>query len=162
MGTLHHEIRIDAPVAAVWRVLADIEAVQHYNPTVASARCTSSAREGLGATRHCDLKPKGWVKERVTVWEAGRSLGLDVAESEWPIVFMRWRTDLSAEGSGTLVVQDLDYKVKFGPLGRLLDGLVMRRKLDRGVSEVFAGLKRYVEDQPASGRAAPAQGGGQR
>jgi ligand-binding SRPBCC domain-containing protein len=145
MATLHHEIRIDAPVAQVWSVLADIEAVQHYNPTVASARCTSPAREGIGASRHCDLKPKGWVKERVTVWEAERALGLEVSESEWPIVYMRWRTDVTADGKGTLVAQDLEYEMKFGLLGRLMDALMMRRKLRQGVGEVFAGLKRYVE-----------------
>jgi len=30
MGTLHHEIRIEAPVGKVWAALADIEAVQRY------------------------------------------------------------------------------------------------------------------------------------
>jgi uncharacterized protein YndB with AHSA1/START domain len=151
MGTLHHEIRIDAPLAQVWAALADLEAVQHYNPGVASARCVSSARDGVGATRRCDLKPRGWVTERVTVWEPQRALGLEVAESDWPIVFMRWRTDLAADGAGTRVAQDLEYRVKFGLVGRLLDTLVMRRKLERGVGDVFAGLKRYVE----AGTAAP-------
>jgi uncharacterized protein YndB with AHSA1/START domain len=152
MGKLHHEIRIDAPVGKVWSALADMEAVQHYNPGVAKARCVSPSREGVGATRHCDLKPKGWVKERVTAWEPERALGMEVAESEWPIVFMRWRTELMPDGSGTLVGQDFEYQVKFGLLGKVMDALMMRRKLDQGISDVFAGLKRFVEGG-GSGRA---------
>jgi carbon monoxide dehydrogenase subunit G len=145
MGTLHHEIRIKAPAHKVWTALADIEAVQHYNPSVSNARCVSPVKEGVGATRHCDLKPKGWVKERVTAWEPERVHAMEVAESEWPIVFMKWRTELKPDASGTLVTQDLEYRMKFGLLGKLMDALMMRRKLDQGINDVFAGLKRYVE-----------------
>ena len=145
MATLHHEIGIDAPVDQVWNVLADIESVQHYNPDVASAHCVSASREGVGAIRQCQLKPKGSVTERVTVWDAQRALGLEVAESDWPIVYMRWRTELKPEGRRTLVAQDLEYRLKFGLLGRVMDALVMRRKLRQGIGQVFQGLKRYVE-----------------
>ena len=91
------------------------------------------------------MKPKGWVEERVWDWKPPHALGLEVAASEWPLVFMKWRTELQADGDGTLVRQELTYKVKFGPIGALLDALVMRRKLDRGVAEVFRGLKSHVE-----------------
>jgi carbon monoxide dehydrogenase subunit G len=154
MGTLHHEIKIEAPVDTVWRTLADLEAVQHYNPGVSSARCISTAREGIGAARHCDLKPKGWVRERVTVWEPGRALGLEVSDSEWPIVFMRWRTELKPQGGATLVAQDFEYQLKFGLLGKLMDAMMMRSKLNKGINDVFAGLKGYVEGGRARDRAA--------
>jgi hypothetical protein len=145
MTSLRHEITIDAPLDAVWTALADLPGVQHYNPMVASARYTSSQREGVGATRRCELAPKGWVEERVWEWTPRRALGLEVSASEWPLVFMKWKTELSPRGASTLVTQEMEYKLKFGPLGAVLNALVMRRKLDRGVRDVFAGLKRYVE-----------------
>lgn len=111
----------------------------------------------MGAARHCDLKPKGWVKERVTVWEAGRSVGLEVAESEWPIVFMRWRTDLSADGRGTHVVQDLEYQVSSACSVGCSTVSSCGGSWNRGIADVFAGLKRHVEARAASDRAAPAQ-----
>jgi hypothetical protein len=49
------------------------------------------------------------------------------------------------DGMATLVRQEMNYKLKFGPLGNVMDALVMRRKLDAGIRDVFAGLKRYVE-----------------
>ena len=145
MTTLTHEIRVSAPIESVWPAIADLTAVERYNPMVASARHISDQREGVGASRRCELKPKGWVEERVWDWKPPHALGLEVAASEWPLVFMKWRTELQADGDGTLVRQELTYKVKFGPIGALLDALVMRRKLDRGVAEVFRGLKSYVE-----------------
>jgi hypothetical protein len=39
----------------------------------------------------------------------------------------------------------LEYEVKFGPLGWLLDNLVMRRKLSSTVYAVFAGLVAHAE-----------------
>ncbi len=37
MTTLSHRIRIDAPVEAVRKAVADLVAVQHFNPLVAFA-----------------------------------------------------------------------------------------------------------------------------
>jgi len=145
MSHLQHEIRIAAPIERVWAVLADLEAVQNYNPTVKEARYTSPIREGVGASRRCSLIPKGWVTERVTAWEPNTAVALELGEHQWPVTFMRWRTELAADGSGTRVLQRLEYQVKFGLLGAFLDRMVMRRKLDQAIGDVFDGLKRYVE-----------------
>jgi len=145
MTTLRHEIRIDAPVETVWNALADLAAVQEYNPGVASARVVSERGGGVGAARRCELKPKGWVEERVWDFSPPHALGLEVAASDWPLVFMKWKTELEPLAGATLVTQELNYKLKFGPIGALLNALVMRRKLDQSIGAVFEGLKRYVE-----------------
>jgi hypothetical protein len=93
----------------------------------------------------CELVPKGRVVERVTHWEDGRAVGLDVAESDWPLHFMRWVTRIEPDGEGTRIIQDLEYKVKFGPVGWLLDRLVMKRKLRATLDAVFAALVATAE-----------------
>jgi carbon monoxide dehydrogenase subunit G len=147
MTTLHHEVRIRAPIERVWSALCDLPSVERYNPMVASARLISETREGVGAARRCELKPKGWVEERVFHWSPRQSIGFEVARSEWPLVFMRWKTELASEGDTTHVTQEMSYELKFGVLGALMDALVMRRKLDRSVQEIFESLRRYVEQQ---------------
>lgn len=151
MTTLHHRMLIDAPVETVWKALADLAAVQNYNPMVASARVISARAEGVGAMRRCELKPKGWVEERVWHWEPPHAIGLEIAASEWPVVFMKWKTELEKDGSTTLVRQEMDYKVKFGPIGTLMDVLMMRRMLNKGIGDAFESLKRYAEDQQRRG-----------
>lgn len=152
MTTLHHDVIANCPPERVWALLADLEAVQHYNPTVRAASIEGPRRTGIGATRSCDLVPKGRVVERVTHWEDGRAVGLEITESEWPIHFMRWVTRIEPHGNGTRITQDLEYKVKFGPLGWLLDRLVMKRKLATTLDTVFEALvkKSEVGALPAS------------
>ncbi len=151
MTTLRHQIRIDAPIEKVWNAVGDLVAVQHYNQMVESVHCISEKPEGVGAARRCELKPKGWVEERVWDWNPPNAIGLEVVASQWPLVFMKWRTELQIDGKATVVNQEMNYRLKFGPLGALMDALMMRRKLDRSIREVFENLKRYVETSRAAG-----------
>lgn len=145
MTTLHHEVKINAPLEKVWNVLADLEAVQYYNPLVVQTRYTSDNREGVGASRHCDFKPKGFSQERVTDWIPRQLLGMEVVDSSFPMRFTKWKTHLAAEGKGTRVTQDLEYGMKFGLLGELLNKLMMKKKYDGILAEIFTGLKNHVE-----------------
>jgi hypothetical protein len=85
------------------------------------------------------------VVERVTHWEDGQALGLEVLESSWPIRTMSWVTRVVPDGDRCRVTQVLDYEPKLGPLGWLLDRLVMERKLTTTLDEVLASLARYAE-----------------
>jgi hypothetical protein len=143
--TIDHEINAACSPECVWALLADLEAVQRYNPGVRSAGIEGSRRRGVGAMRSCDLIPKGRVVERVTHWEDERALGLEVAESDWPIHFMRWVTRLEPTSHGTRITQRLEYQVKLGPLGWLMNRLVMKRKLTSALDEVLASLVRHAE-----------------
>lgn len=145
MTTIRHQIEAKCPPRQIWALLGDLEAVQRYNPTVRAATVEGDQRSGVGAKRACELAPKGRVVERVTHWEEGRAVGLEVAESDWPIHFMRWVTRVEPSGTGTRVTQELEYAVKFGPLGWLLDNLVMKRKLRSTLDSVFAEMVRQAE-----------------
>jgi ligand-binding SRPBCC domain-containing protein len=147
MTTIHHEVQANCPPEHVWALLSDLEAVQRYNPTVRNATVQGARRTGIGAERACELVPRGRVVERVTHWEDGRAVGLEVAESDWPIHFMRWVTRIEPAGSGTRITQSLEYKVKFGPIGWLLDTLVMRRKFSSTLDDVFASLVKHAESR---------------
>jgi hypothetical protein len=142
MTTIRHEVEAPCPPARVWSLLADLEAVQTYNPGVREAKIRGSQRTGVGATRVCELQPSGRVVERVTHWEEGQALGLEVAESDWPIHFMRWVTRVQPCAGGTRISQELEYRVKFGPVGWLLDRLAMERKLRTTLDAIFASLVR--------------------
>jgi hypothetical protein len=146
-------VQAPCPPDRVWSLLADLEAVQTYNPGVRAAKIRGSQRTGVGATRVCELLPRGRVVERVTHWEEGRALGLEVAESDWPIHFMRWVTRVEPAAGGARISQELEYRVKFGPIGWLLDRLAMERKLRTSLEEIFASLVRRAEASARHARA---------
>jgi ribosome-associated toxin RatA of RatAB toxin-antitoxin module len=143
---IHHEVLAKCSPEKVWALLADLEAVQRYNSTVRSASVKGAQRSGVGAVRVCELNPKGQVTERVTQWDNQRSIGFEVSASDWPINYMRWTTRIEpAASAATRITQDLEYQVKFGPLGWLLDNLVMKRKLKSTLDGVFAEMIKQAE-----------------
>jgi hypothetical protein len=145
MTIIRHEVEARCAPGRVWALLADLEAVQRYNPGVRVAKIQGDQRTGVGAARLCELLPKGRVVERVTLWDDGRALGLEVAESDWPVRFMRWVTRLEPHEGRTRITQELEYRLKFGPLGWLLDRLAMERKLRSTLDGIFASLVKHAE-----------------
>jgi carbon monoxide dehydrogenase subunit G len=143
---LKHEVRIAASASKVWQILADLEAVQHYNQTVKAAHRIGEKKE-LGAMRGCDLKDGGSVKETVVGFEEGKAITMELTESPWPVRNMQWRTSLTKDGGETVVSQIMTYEMKLGPIGKLLNAVVMKSKINKTIGEVFLNLKKYAESK---------------
>ena len=146
MTVLENAIRIDAAPDRVWSVLASLDALDRYDPGVAKAEIVSDVKEGPGAARRCDLTPGGWFKEKISEWRPHEALAFELYECTLPVRRLRHTYTLAPDGDGTVVRQRMEYELKFGALGRLLDAFVVRRKWNAGIRTFFGGLKRYVED----------------
>lgn len=145
MTVITHQFPARCKPGDLWTVLRDLTAVASYNPSVIAARFVGDRRDGLGAMRECDLRPSGKVVERVTVWQDGRALGLEVVESAWPMHPMSWVTEIVPDGLGARVVQRLEYTMKFGLFGSVLNTLVLQRKLSAAVGDTLRGLITLAE-----------------
>lgn len=145
MTVLENSIRIDAAPEKVWAVLASLELLDQYDPGVRKSEVVSSSKEGIGAARRCDLVPGGWFKERIIALDPHESLAFELFECTLPVRRLKHTYTLTADGAATLVRQRMEYELKFGPVGKLLDALMVRRKWDAGIKGFFAGLKHYVE-----------------
>lgn len=147
MTALSNSVRIDAPPEEVWSVLASLDALERYDPGVVRSEIVTDVRDGRGAARRCDLKPGGWFKERVSEWEPCESLSFELFECTLPVRRLKHRYTLTQEGTATIVRQQMEYELKFGPVGKLMDAMMVRKKWDAGIKDFLAGLKRYVEAQ---------------
>ncbi len=146
MSKIINEINIDASPQKVWGVLSNLEEVAKYNSTIKSAQYISENKEGVGAARQCELDPKGSIKERVTKVEEGHAIEMELYKSPYPLVFNTWRTEIKSNGNGgTTVSQVMEYKLKFGAFGAVLDTLVMRGKMAKIMNEMFISMKKYIE-----------------
>src|SRR5262249_3444689 len=142
-----NSIHIAAAPETVWRVLGRLDALHEYDPGVKKASVLSGPREGVGASRKCDLAPGGWFEERVTEWTPHDAMAFELFACSLPVKRLRHRYTLTADGVGTLVKQTMTYELKFGPLGWVMDALMVRRKWNEGVRGFFTGLKERVESQ---------------
>jgi hypothetical protein len=145
MTVIRHDLQARCAPDRIWALLSDLESVERYNPGVRAAKIQGDQRTGVGAARVCELVPKGRVVERVTHWDDRHALGLEVAESDWPIHFMRWVTRVQPHGAGARITQELEYRVKFGPLGWLVDRLAMERKLRVTLDAILGALVKHAE-----------------
>jgi ligand-binding SRPBCC domain-containing protein len=145
MTTLHNEIVVDAPPAAVWSVLSTLDVLHEYDPGVRLAKRVGEVPAGLGAARRCELAPSGWFEERVVEWDPDSRIAFELFDCTLPVRRLRHTYELTAEGGSTRVTQRMEYELKYGLLGALLDRAVVRRQWDAGIKGFFTGLKRRVE-----------------
>lgn len=140
MPTITHIYTANCPPAMLWAVLSDLSSVARTNPTVSTVQIVGAQTSGIGAVRKCALRPKGSVTERVTTYDEGRAVGLEVIESDWPISAMTWTTVIEPRPGGARLSQTLAYTMKFGPAGWLLNLLVLRRAITKNVGMALQGV----------------------
>lgn len=146
MTALKNQIAIAAPVEKIWTVLASLAMLEKYDPTVLKSEVTSTHSSGLGAARKVYMRDgKNWFEEKVTIWQPGQALQFQLTDCTFPINGLRHTYSFSASGEKTVVTQVMEYEVKFGLLGRLLDWLMICRQTNKGIVLFMNGLKQFVE-----------------
>lgn len=145
MGSFATSVRIEAPKERVWEVLSDLGSIYKWNPGITHSYTTSEAATGENAMRQCDLPGGGFLRERAFHWSEGEGFTIEIYETSLPMKesFVDFRA--TAEGEATVVKLKMDYKLKFGPVGALLDAVFVGRQARNGMAELLGGLKEYVE-----------------
>jgi ribosome-associated toxin RatA of RatAB toxin-antitoxin module len=147
MATIHNEILIQAPIEKIWAALTNLELLEKYDPTVKRSRLISNQKAKVGAARRVDmLDGKNWFEERLTVFEPNESLTFELTACSFPVHKLKHSYSFEQMDGKVRVRQVMDYKVKFGLLGKLMDALIVKRQSDAGVKKFFAGLKSYTEN----------------
>lgn len=146
MATIHNEITINASVEKVWAMLTDLELLEQYDPTVKKSTLVSTEKTGLGAKRKVlMLDGKNWFDEKVTAFKANEALTYQLTDCSFPIKGLQHSYSFERIGNQTKVKQVMEYTVKFGLLGKLLDAMMIRKQSDTGIKKFFSGLKSYAE-----------------
>ena len=146
MAIIHNEIIVNANVDKVWDILTDLELLDKYDPTVKKSTLISSERSGIGAKRKVAmLDGKNWCDEKVSVFKPNEALTYELTACSFPIHQLKHSYTFEKTGNQTTVKQVMEYTVKFGLLGKLLDTLMIRKQSDNGIKKFFNGLKTYAE-----------------
>lgn len=140
-------ILIRAPRDRVWAILADLGGIQEFHPQVKQSYWNSERRDGVGAARVCEFGGGRRVTETAVEWEPGESFVLRLHDGKGVPPFSRAfaRLDVSDEEGGTRVTMRLEYSLRFGPLGRLMDRMMVRAQFEKVVPSVLGGLKEFAE-----------------
>ena len=144
MSEFIEETRINAPVARVWSILADVGAIADWNPGLRGSRATNT-RKGLGATRFCDIDGRQNLDEEVVQFEPMNAITFRITRSTLPFESADIRFTLTEERGQTGVAVAPKYTLKYGPVGQLIDSLYVSRVYRRGMQGLLQGLKEAAE-----------------
>lgn len=144
MTRIDRSVLIDAPPGEVWAVISDLDAVPDWNPNIRSASC-GPVGTGLGATRICEIEPRGSIREVVSHWSEGREVWFAIG-SHGGIRSADMGLIVQPTSDGTIVEAVADYHLALGPVGPVIDQLTTRRLMTNMLERSLDGLKKHVED----------------
>ena len=146
MATIHNEITINAPIEKIWTALTEIDLLDKYDPTVKKSSAITSVKSGIGAKRKVDmLDGKNWFEEKITEYKTNEALTYELTACSFPVHKLKHSYSIEKIGNQIRVQQVMDYTVKFGLFGKVLDAMMIRKQSDTGIKKFFVGLKSYAE-----------------
>ena len=138
------EVEINAPKTKVWSVLADLGAIENYSPSVTKSYSTSENKQGIGASRHCDLLPMGSVEEKIIEWDEGESYKIEIFEGKAIPFKGTGKFELTENGKSTNVKMTFEPDMGNGIFGKIM-GFMMKEKMNKMITGVVIGLKHHLE-----------------
>ncbi len=150
MSVLEVSIHSSADPAKAWALLANFGAIDAFNPNLKRSYVVGDGPDhGNGAQRHCDLADgRNYIKERVIDWQDGRSYTVDFVESSMPFKRAHVTLRVEPEAQGSRLTMALDYELKHGPLGRLMNLIVMRHVMKKTMMKLLKGLDDTAREHP--------------
>jgi len=146
MSVVNASREVEAPVSRVWATLADFGGIHRFNASVDRSPINEGTPpSGVGSERTCHLYDGNRIQERVVESVEEEKISIEIFETSMPLksglgVFTLVPT---ANGS-TRVTVSMSYVVKYGPVGKLMDVLMVKRMLGSAMSRLLAGLDHYV------------------
>jgi len=148
MTTLTITREVASSATQVWDALCDYEGISAWNPNLKdSYLLEGSCTSGEGALRQCDMKDgKNWIRERVVAWRHGESYTVDIYEGTMPLRSARATLGVKPLGNGTSeAFMRLEYTPKFGPLGVVMNAVMMRSMMKKNMAAVLEGLASHLQ-----------------
>lgn len=144
---IKREIEINQTKDKVWKALADFGNICHGHPAVSKSFVTSTQKEGVGATRHCDFTMMGAsAEEKVTEWNEGKNIKIEVLELKKMPGIKTMILDLAIRNQGekTILTSTMTYSMKNG-LFDIMNSLMMKKMNAKLMDGIMAGHKLYIE-----------------
>lgn len=146
MGHVEAELIVNAPPEAVWNCLNDIAHTPEWVVGLEAAEVVTPGPFGLGTVYH-DHNRLGPFPQ-VTPWRITTFTPLtqQVHESESAALPSKMTLNLSPSPTGTHVVMTVDYQFlpRLGPVGRLLERVLMNRLLRQVLQQNLLNLDAYL------------------
>ncbi|MBW2252510.1 MAG: SRPBCC family protein [Deltaproteobacteria bacterium] len=146
---IHYErkLEIDAKPDDVWAVLGNFMHIDEFAPEIVSVDALTDGKDGIGSRRRNNFKNDTSLVEEITEWEPKRRLRVRLSEmSSMPLHEAYSLMSVKPRDNGrSMVTWDMDYRVKFGPLGWLMGQTMMKMMMGKIIDGNLKGLADKVK-----------------
>lgn len=144
-NTVTLSININAPAQRVWEVISDYGNAQVYNPLVKNVTLLSNNDRGVCAKRRCEFHDESSVVEEVSLWIEEKGFTVNLTETSMPLESAKIHIRVNPKNLFSSDVEmEMNYVVKFGLFGQLLDKIILHRKISQMFNKVLRGLVHYI------------------
>ncbi|MBW2495634.1 MAG: SRPBCC family protein [Deltaproteobacteria bacterium] len=144
--TVEARAPISLPQEECWEKLRDLSLAAHYVPGVTKCVITTERKEGVGASRVVTHRQFGDMDETVVEWDEGAGITIRLHKGDqaaFPFREAFFRYELEPADEGCVIHTRLTWTLPWGPIGRLLDRLAMKRFSQGNVRDVAVSLAEY-------------------
>lgn len=137
---------VKAPKDRVWEVLDNFQGVGAFHPSVKAVSLISENNEGLGAERICHFYNGSNFNEKVTRYVKGKEMDVSILSGLPGMMDGTPYGTLSLEeidNNTTQVSMRMNFKVKYGILGKLIARTMMKSQFRKLLSGVLDGLDHH-------------------
>ncbi len=144
----------NAPAHQVWAAFDDFGGVHKFHPLIESSPTLSDKTGGVGCERQCHMYGGGSLKERITRYEPGTSMTIEIFDpGPFPLkqaVAEIRVTALDARRSEVTFV--MHFEPKYGVVGWVMAKAMMARQFEKILDQILAGLSTHLETGKHIGR----------
>lgn len=155
MTTLTVSRTIGSPLKVTWTAFAeDFGGIYKFHPRVKHSPLISSISSGLGTARRCEFHDGSKVDEEIVGWDKEKELRIELTNAAMPLNDISAIIQFEAINEKSCTVSfTMKYTPKFGPLGWLMDRVMLRPMMNKILLQVLDGLDRHLAtgeiiDQP--------------
>jgi hypothetical protein len=142
---LVERIVIDTPMHAVWDVMADFGSAAPWAPGMVHSSLIGDKKTGVGTHRVLRHVWGFKIEEIVTEWVEGAGYSFKLVKAPYPMRDVCETWILRSDDKHTLLTITVSYAMRLGPIGFLLDALLVKFLVAREIRRGIFGLKHYVE-----------------
>ena len=149
MNQVKRKLWVDAPREHVWRVISDLGGFQKYNPMVKKSYNNTHEESCEGAGRVCEFHAMGKVEEIAMNWKEGEEYTLQIKPLQKMPFFKQGFAHFKLSDNrmgGTLVETDFTYEITKGLFADLMNGLMLKKRFNKGFEGILKGLKKHIEE----------------
>jgi hypothetical protein len=137
----------------IWSILKDFGGIYRVHPMVERSPIINGKASGLGAERRCEFYDGSTVEEVVSGYREGTWMEVKITKGSLPLndIIAAFNLTKTRDGHTQLNVV-VDYTPKYGPLGKAMNALMIRRRFKRLFGEVITGIELHAATGVVVGR----------